>query len=85
MQNSDSIKVLVYLPPLTDVKPDTPFICQGQPIQLQALGGVDYLWSYNLTLSDSNISNPIAIPTDTTWYYVKITNIHQCSSNELLK
>lgn len=84
-KNSDSIKVLVYLPPVTDVKPDTPFICQGQPIQLQALGGVDYLWSYNLTLSDSNISNPIAIPTDTTWYFVKITNIHQCSSNDSIK
>lgn len=79
-KNRDSVLVLVYFPPLTDVLPDTTFICQGQPVRLNAIGGVRYLWQSDPSLSSTTIGNPIATPLDTTTYYVEITNIHSCST-----
>lgn len=77
----DSITVLVYLPPITDVLPNTPYICFGSSIQLNASGGVRYHWTQNnTTLSDTTVSNPLATPQDTTVYHVVITNVHNCST-----
>ena len=81
-KNSDSVLVYVYFPPVTKVDPDTPFICLGQPITLIASGGVKYLWANDPTLSSLSISGPVAIPLDTTTYYVTVTNIHNCSASD---
>lgn len=83
-KNKDSVRVFVFFPPLTDVLPDTAFICQGDPVTLQAIGGVRYLWNADPSLSSTTISNPIATPLDTTTYFVKITNIHNCSTNDTI-
>jgi gliding motility-associated-like protein len=83
-KNKDSVRVLVFFPPLTDVLPDTAFICQGDPVTLQAVGGVRYLWNADPSLSSITISDPIATPLDTTTYFVKITNIHNCSTNDTI-
>lgn len=45
-------------------------VCSGDPVQLNASGGISYSWSPAATLSDPNIPNPIATPTQTTVYYV---------------
>jgi hypothetical protein len=66
------------------VLPDTAFICQGDPVTLQAIGGVRFLWNTDPSLSSTTISNPIATPLDTTTYFVKITNIHNCSTNDTI-
>lgn len=84
-KKSDSVLLYVYPLPVTDVKPDTAYICLGQPVQLIASGGVDYVWQSNPTLSALNISNPIATPTDTTVYYVRVYNIHQCHSDDSIQ
>ncbi|MFN8277320.1 MAG: PKD domain-containing protein [Chitinophagales bacterium] len=78
----DSVTVWVHQWPNPLVLPDTSFICQGQPVQLRAFGGVDYLWQPDPTLSALNIANPIAIPLDTTTYYVRVFNIHQCHRDD---
>jgi gliding motility-associated-like protein len=52
------------------------------PIQLVATGGVDYTWRPDPTLSATNIANPIATPTDTSWYYVTVYNVHQCHADD---
>ena len=57
-------------------------ICVGDHTQLTASGGDFYLWSPGKTLSDSTISNPIASPTDTTTYKVKISNVSGCFVNK---
>lgn len=49
-------------------------ICPGEPVQLEANGGVSYLWSPATGLSDPTIANPIAAPTETTFYTVEITD-----------
>ncbi|MBP6515544.1 MAG: gliding motility-associated C-terminal domain-containing protein [Chitinophagales bacterium] len=81
-RNSDSITILVYLPPITVVLPDTSFICLGQPVELNAVGGVRFLWQNDPTLSSLTVQKPIATPTDTTTYYVRITNIHNCYTDD---
>jgi len=53
-------------------------ICAGDKTQLIASGGDSYSWLPGKTLSDSTISNPIASPTDTTAYTVKISNAAGC-------
>ena len=84
-QNRDSVIVYVFLPPPVGIGPDTAYICQGKPVQLIAAGGVDYQWRADSTLSALNVSNPIATPTDTSWYYVTIYNIHQCHSYDSIQ
>jgi gliding motility-associated-like protein len=53
-------------------------ICVGDTTQITATGGVTYLWSPGKTLSDSTLQNPLAFPTDTTTYTVKVFNSSGC-------
>jgi hypothetical protein len=49
-------------------------ICEGESIQLQAdPDGASWLWQNHPTLSETEISNPIATPSVTTTYTVTIT------------
>ena len=47
-------------------------ITAGETIELNATGGGSsgYAWTENTTLSDTNINNPMATPSETTTYYV---------------
>ncbi len=47
-------------------------MCPGTEIQLEATGGISYQWSPAEGLSDPNIANPIASPTETTLYTVEM-------------
>jgi gliding motility-associated-like protein len=47
--------------------------------QLIATGGIKYLWSPSATLSNANVSNPVASPVTTTSYLVRVTNTAGCS------
>jgi len=57
-------------------------ICTGDSTRLTASGGAFYLWSPGKTLSDSTISNPVAFPTDTTTYTVKVSNASGCFATQ---
>ncbi len=48
-------------------------ICQGDTAHMLAVGGTDYLWTPSTGLSNPNIANPIANPTVSTMYVVRIT------------
>ena len=52
----------------------TATICEGKSVQLEASGGTSYLWQPATGLSDPQIPNPIASPTETTIYTVKVSN-----------
>jgi gliding motility-associated-like protein len=56
-------------------------ICIGGAAQLHAGGGDTYNWQANPTLSATNISNPIAKPTDATQYIVTVTK-NGCPAND---
>lgn len=56
-------------------QPDT-FICAGNTVQLNASGGLNYLWSPAAGLDDPAVSNPVAAPVVNTTYIVKITGTY---------
>jgi len=62
-------------------------ICLGQSTQLTASGNnaVKYEWSPTTGLSNVNVSNPIASPTKTTTYTVKMTDINGCTAQNTAK
>ncbi|SDT66921.1 gliding motility-associated C-terminal domain-containing protein [Mucilaginibacter mallensis] len=57
-------------------------ICAGKSTQLVAQGGVAYQWSPAGSLNDPTVPNPIATPTDTTTYTVKVYNQAKCYATE---
>ncbi len=59
--------------------PDT-IVYHNQPVQLWASGAPMYEWTPPLGLDDSQSSNPIALPDETTLYIVTGTNKSGCSA-----
>jgi hypothetical protein len=58
-------------------------VCVGGTVQLQATGGDTYRWTPATGLSNVNIANPIAAPTNTTTYTVSITRAGtSCTARE---
>ncbi|MFN6946434.1 MAG: PKD domain-containing protein, partial [Cytophagaceae bacterium] len=53
-------------------------ICYGTSANLSAGGGVSYSWSPAESLNDPNIANPIATPSSTTEYTVRVTDEIGC-------
>jgi gliding motility-associated-like protein len=80
----DSVVITVNPLPIVDAGPDTTK-CGEPGIQLQATGGVSYIWFPTDSLSDPNIANPIATPTDTTTYYVLATDANGCRNVDSVK
>lgn len=54
-------------------------VCNGEPVQLNASGGITYTWTPASSLNNPNISNPIATPTQTTVYYVSMDFNEGCA------
>ncbi len=57
-------------------------ICINFTAQLNATGGVAYLWSPNSSLSNSIINNPIASPIIPTTYSVLVTGVNGCTASD---
>ena len=73
-QDSADVTITVFLaPPIADAGVDDS-ICIGDSVQLNASGGVSYLWSPGNSLSDSTIADPFASPNTTTTYIVDVAN-----------
>jgi gliding motility-associated-like protein len=56
-----------------------PAFCEGNSVQLLAGGGNTYSWFPAAGLSATNIPNPLASPTDTTIYFVVVSNGNNCT------
>jgi hypothetical protein len=56
------------------------YICQGQSATLNANGNGTFLWNDDPSLSNLNIPNPSVNPSDTTLYYVTLTDTQGCTS-----
>lgn len=76
---TDSVVVNVLPAPPASAGNDTS-TCDGLSVQLIATGGITYTWSPAGTLSNSNISNPVASPVTTTTYTVTVTGANGCSA-----
>jgi gliding motility-associated-like protein len=55
-------------------------VCTGQTAQLNASGGVNYVWDHAATLTNPNIANPVASPSVNTAYAVTVTDGNGCSN-----
>lgn len=76
--NTDSINVDVTPPFILSASPKDAFSCIDSAVQLQATGGLIYAWSPATSLSDPNIANPIAKPSQTTTYTVTSSDQYNC-------
>ncbi|HRI26695.1 MAG TPA: T9SS type A sorting domain-containing protein [Chitinophagales bacterium] len=56
-------------------------VCSGTTVQLTAAGGTAYAWAPDEGLSNLNIANPTATPTQTTTYVVQVTTDAGCQSS----
>jgi gliding motility-associated-like protein len=64
---TDSINV--YIPPVVDAGIDT-FACAGSDVTLNPTGASTYIWQRNPDLSCTFCANPVAVPFQSTTYYV---------------
>lgn len=53
-------------------------ICVGDSARILATGGTRYVWTPTTALNNSNVANPIANPSQTTTYTVRITDNLGC-------
>lgn len=67
----------VFKTPEVTVFPDTG-LCLGDSIQLGANGGGSYLWTPSQFLNNNTIPNPIAFPTNTTLFNLRVTSDENC-------
>lgn len=77
----DTVVIGVYPLPTALANSIEP-ICLGDAIQLIAQGGVNYAWSPANGLSDANIANPTASPTQPTTYTVTVSDINGCTDTD---
>ncbi|MEO5674534.1 MAG: PKD domain-containing protein [Chitinophagales bacterium] len=77
--DEDTISITVLALPSADAGPDVT-INQGEITQLNASGGITYLWKPPYALSDQGIFNPMASPLSSTTYSVTVTGDNVCSA-----
>lgn len=75
--DTDSVEVIVNPLPNADAGINIQ-ICIGDSAQLNASEGLMYAWNADNTLSDTSVANPYAAPTDTTEYFVSVTDSNDC-------
>ena len=75
----DSVTITISSAPPISAGGDLD-ICIGDTVQLNAIGGVSYIWQPGGLLNDSTISNPIGFPNDTTEFIVFGTDLNGCSA-----
>lgn len=80
-ENSAQVTVTINALPTISAGADVA-ICIGDSTQLNASGGVIYIWTFNTTLSDFVIGNPWAEPSITTTYFLTGTDANGCSNTD---
>jgi gliding motility-associated-like protein len=66
--------VVTVVPALTPAISSDVTVCAGENTQLNASGGLYYKWTPSTGLDNANIPNPVATPSQTTTYTVRISN-----------
>jgi len=77
----DSVTITINPPPLISAGVDVD-ICIGDSVQLNASGGIGYIWHPGSVLTDSTILNPIAFPNNTTEFIVLGTDANGCTASD---
>ena len=61
---------------------DDTTIFVGSSVELSGSGGPSYLWSPSTGLSCTTCQNPSASPTETTTYYLSVTDANGCTATD---
>ena len=78
---TESVEIFVFSN--GDISTDNDsIICLGSSLELNAYGGISYVWTNNISLSNFLIPNPVATPIESTTYVVEITDSNNCKSND---
>ena len=75
----DSITIHVLPAPVANAGVDSS-ICIGGSINLNGSGGIDYSWLPASQVSDPHIFNPVVRPSQSSHYYLSVTDAHGCIS-----
>ncbi len=59
--------------------------CTEVETTLNATGGIKYHWQPENSLSNADVPNPVAMPNDTTMYYVYVTDTNGCSRQDSIE
>lgn len=70
--------------PLPSVQPtkSNDIDCMTGTARLTASGGTLYNWTPSVSLSSSSVPNPVASPTESTMYYIKVTTSQGCVAQD---
>lgn len=83
---SDSDTALIVVNPLPNIEVnDDQVLCIGDQYQLLASGGIEYYWTPNLFLSDTNISNPTTSTTTPITYTVIGVDSNGCVNSDSVR
>ena len=74
-----SVNISVNPVPTISAGPDL-WLCTGDSIQLNATGGLSYLWTPSQGLNDTTIANPMANPLTSSTYFVQGFDVNGCSN-----
>lgn len=77
-RNADSTMVVIKPAPVITTAFTEKTICGGGSVLLKVAGGISYTWSPAAGLSSATISDPVAMPVDTTVYKVFVQNASSC-------
>jgi hypothetical protein len=79
--NRDSLFVFIYDAPSVNAGPDET-ICNGDSVNLMAIGAISYLWDSEPSLSELDIADPWASPVVLTEYFVTGTDDNGCTNRD---
>lgn len=77
----DTVRKAMVIFPLPQAQAYGGAICLGDNFELNASGGVTYVWEPEALLSDHLIQNPIAFPDITTEFTVLVTDTNGCAND----
>ncbi|GBL34626.1 hypothetical protein EMGBS15_02210 [Filimonas sp.] len=83
--DTDLVLVTVFPTEFATVTPATSTICPRDSVQFTAVGGVSYVYTPGLYVTDSVISNPMGKPLSTTTYTVYSTSALGCIDTDLVE
>ncbi len=69
---------------VADAGPSDTSVVLDQPLQLQATGSTNYLWTPNTWLDKDNIYNPISLPQNNIKYTVTVSNNIGCFATDTI-
>jgi gliding motility-associated-like protein len=79
--DTDDMTITVVPAPALNAGADQN-ICEGDQVQLNAIGTGSFVWSPPTALSSTVISNPTATPVITTTYRVTLTDANNCTATD---